>query len=176
MGMIDQLANELMIASLLMHTNNVSKIATEIGYKPILIINALYRGHETGKFKYDKKKDIITISPDVDTEKLAVSEGTVELREQIEIFIGYLNGDEKDMSIQEMQMLLGGTPELHIKIAVTTSDKLTSYQLQDPKDKESTYTFITLNENLDKQFGKSQFVDKKTRAAKAVERVKNREQ
>lgn len=169
--MIDQIASELIIASLILHTNNVSAIAGEIGYKPILIINALYRGNETGKFVYNKKKDTITISADVEPSQLAVSEGMAELVEQLEILIAYLNGDEKDMSVEELQMLLGGTPELHIKVAIYASQLLTSYELTDPKDKESTYTFVTLKTNEDKKFGTQQFTVKKTKATKKAAKI-----
>lgn len=164
--MIDELANELMIASQIMHTNNVTAIANEIGYKPILIFNALYRGAETGKFVYNKKTDTITISEDVEIESLAVSEGITELIEQIEMLTTYLNAEEKDMSIEEMQMLLGGTPALHVRMAALTSKKLATYQIRDPKDKKSSYTYITLVENLAKEYGHKQFNVKTSKATK----------
>lgn len=154
---IDSIANELVIASLVKHTNNVSALASELGYKPLLIMNALYDGDRSGKFKYDSKKDIITIDSEVEAEKLAVTESLSDLREQIEQFIYNINLLEKDMSIEEMQMFLPGTPVLHIKMCIYTSEKLTTYDLADKKDKKSVYTFVTLKENADKQYGKKQF-------------------
>lgn len=159
--MIDQIANELIIASLLLHTNKISTIAEKIGYKPMLITSALYRGEETGKFVWDRKHDIIKISPDVAIEALGVTEAIDELTEQIEIFMGYLNAIEKDQSVEELQIWLAGMPELQIKLAVFASKKLTTYELADPKDKLSVYTFITMKENIDKRWGVKQ-LDPKT--------------
>lgn len=165
--MIDSIVNELLMASRILHTNKVSRIAEEIGYKPILIINAMYRGAETGKLTYDKKHDTLTISPDVEVEHLGVSEGMSELSEQVELLITYLNGEEKDMSIEELRLFLGGqTPELHVKIAVMASTNLATYEIADPKDKESVYTFITLKENRLRKWGTKQFDASKSKAKK----------
>jgi hypothetical protein len=166
--MLDQIANEMLIASHLLKTNNVSRIAEGLGYRPILIINALYRARESGKLTYDKKKDIITASEDVEIENLAVTEGMNELIEQIEVLAQFLAGEEKDMSIPEMQLLLGGTPELHIKLAVYASPRLTTYEIADPKDKKSVYTFVTLKENAAHKWGQKQFVSKASKVAKRV--------
>lgn len=154
---VDQIANELVVASLVKHTNNVSAIASELGYKPLLIVNALYDGDKLGKFKYNSDKDLITIGEEVEVEKLSVTESLSDLRGQIEKFIGHMNALEKDMTLDELQMFLPGTPELHIRMCVYMSQTLTSYELKDPKDKKSVYTFVTLKENADKQYGKKQF-------------------
>lgn len=169
--MIDQIANELIIASQLLHTNNVSRIAEEIGYRPMLIITALYRASENGKFTYNKKTDTISIAEDVSVENLNVSEAMSELVDLMEQFITYLNGDEKDMSVEELMMLLGGVPDLHIKIAAFVSKKLTTYELLDPKDKKSSYTFITLKENADKLWGQKQFNAKKSKARRFADKA-----
>lgn len=154
---IDSIANELVVASLVKHTNNVSALASELGYKPLLIMNALYDGDRSGKFKYNSKKDTITISEDVEVNSLAITESLSDLRQQLEQFIRNINALEKDMVIEELQMFLPGTPELHIKMCIYLSNELTSYELNDPKDKKSVYTFVTLKENADKQYGKKQF-------------------
>ncbi len=169
--MIDQIANEVMIASMLMHTNNVSRIAEQIGYRPMLIITALYRAGELGKFTYNKKQDTIQISEDVDLDNLAVTEAMTELVDLMEQFMTYLNAEEKDMSIEELVMLLGGVPDLHIKIAAHVSKRLTTYELAQPKDKKSVYTFITLKENVEKQFGKKQFDATKSKARKLADKA-----
>ena len=168
--MLDSIANELMIASRLLKTNNISHIAGEIGYRPVLIITALDKGIETGKLAYNKKKDTITISADVEVEKLAVTEAMTELIELIEQFMGYRNAEGTDMTVDELMMLLGGTPDLHIKIAAYVSDKLTTYEYAQPKDKKSVYTFVTLKENADKQWGSKQFDAKKSKARKLADK------
>lgn len=158
--MIDGLTNELIIASKVLGTNNVTKIAEEIGYKPLIIMNALWSGDTNGKFKYNKKKDNITLSPDLEPELLSVSEAMNELIDQLELFTTFRNKEERDETVGDIVAFLGGTPELHIKIAVFASKKLTSYTLADPKDKKSKYTFVTLKENADKQFGTKAFIPK----------------
>ena len=169
--MIDQIANELMIASQLMHTNNVSRIAEQIGYRPMLIITALYRAGEQGKFTYNEKQDTMQICEGVELDDLALTEAMTELIDLIEQFMFYLNAKEKDMSIEELQMLLAGVPDLHIKIAAHMSKKLTTYELAQPKDKKSVYTFITLKENVDKQWGKKQFDNTKSKARTLADQV-----
>lgn len=170
MILLDQIGNELMIASQIMGTNNVSNIANEIGYRPIIIIASLYRANENGKFTYNEKRDTITISEDVNVDSLDVSETMRDLIEILEQFFTYMNGQEKDMTIEELMMLLGGTPELHIKLAVRVSDKLTTYELTDPKDKKSSYTFVTLKENVDKEWGRKQFDAKKSKARRFADK------
>lgn len=158
MSMVDEIANELIIASQVEHTNQVSKLAEKLGYQPILIMNALYAGEKVGKFTFVPKKDIIKIDGDVDIANLAVTTGLSESREQVEQFIANINEEEKDMWIDELHhSFIPGLPETHLKIVVFTSPKLATYKLTDPKDKESTYEFVTLKENAAKQFGKKQF-------------------
>ena len=169
--MIDQIANEMLIAGRILHTNNVSTIAEELGYRPMLIITALYKAAETGKFTYDKKSDTITIGEDIDLNNLQVTEATSELVELVEQFVTYLNTEEKDMTLEELMMLLGGVPILHLKMVAFVSKKLTSYDFTDPKDKKSVYTFITLNENAEKQWGSKQFDAKKSKARKFADQV-----
>lgn len=171
MSMIDQIANEIIITSGLLHTNNVSRIAEQLGYRPMLIITALHKAGDDGKFSYHQKSDTIKISEDVEADKLQCTEATTELSELIEVFMGYLNRDEKDMSVEELQMMLGGVPDFHIRLAVHISDKLDTYEFADPKDKKSVYTFITLKENLDKKFGTKQFDEKQSKARKFADRV-----
>lgn len=170
--MFDELANELILASVLLKTNNINVIAEQIGYKPLLITTALYRGNDTGKFVWNKKKNIIQISEDVEIDSLVATDGMNELVNVIEEFMLYVNREEKDQSIEEMQMWLGGTPELHVRMAAKLSKKLSTYEGADPKDKQNVYTFITLNENLDKKWGLKQFDPKNSKAAKLAKKNK----
>lgn len=170
--MIDQIANELLIASRIMHTNVVSTIASEIGYRPMLIITALYKGTEDGKFAYHKKSDTITQGEDIDVDNLLVTEAMRELIDMIEQFIYFQNTkEETDMTTDELMMLIGGVPDLHLKMAVHLSKKLSTYEIADPKDKKSVYTFITLTENVDKKWGTKQFNAKKAKARKFADKA-----
>lgn len=174
--MIDKIANEIILASVILKTNNVSKIASELGYQPILLLNALFEGERSGKFVYVKKKDLINISEDVEIEALAVTEGIMENLEQIELFIANENSIETDMSFDELRSFIPMCPELHVNIALKVSDKLATYEYADPKDKESVYTFITLKENIDKVWGAKQFDPKKSLASKAARKAAKKAQ
>lgn len=160
MGLTDNITNEIIIMSTILKTNNVSRVAESVGYKPLLIMNALYKGNADGKISYNSKRDTFSISEDVVPEKLAITETMVELTEQVEMFIGYMNVEKKDITIDELQLFLAGTPEQYIKLAVFSSDKLASYELAQPGDKKSVYTFVTLKDNLAHQWGKKQFNNK----------------
>lgn len=169
--MIDLIANEILISGHILRTNNVSRIAEQLGYRPLLILTALYRGTKSKKLIYDKKTDTIIQGDDIDLPNLQTTESIAELRELVEEFMVYTNDNETDITTDELLMFIGGLPELHIKIILFTSKKLTTYEVADPKDKKSVYTFITLKENLDKQWGKKQFDAKKSKARKFADKV-----
>lgn len=168
--MIDNITNEIILASQILKTNKLSRIAEELGYQPILILNALFAGERKGKFVYVKKKDIIKIHPDVELDHLVPTDGLVESRQQIEEFIANENSLEVDMSFDELRGFMPMLPELHMRLAIHTSQKLVTYELVDPKDKDSVYIFITLKENADKQWGKKQFDASKSKAKKHAEK------
>lgn len=172
--MIDRIANEIIIASQIKHTNNLSVIASELGYQPMLILNALFQAERDGKLQYIKKKDTIKIHEDVEVDALAVTDGLAESREQIEMFVANENGIETDMSFEELRQFLPMLPELHMQIALRTSKKLASYQITDPKDKDSVYTFYTLKENEGKRWGEKQFDVKKSKVTKLAKKVAKR--
>lgn len=159
--MLDQIANEIILASVELKTNVVSKIASNLGYQPILIMNALSVGEKSGKFVYVKKKDIIKISEDVELDALSVTDGLAESRVMIEIFIANQNAIEVDMTTDELHGFVPNLPPVHLSIAIRTSPLLTTYDIADPKDKDSVYTFVTLKDNLDKKFGQKQFDETK---------------
>ena len=169
--MIDRIINEIIIASRIMKTNSVSTIASDLGYQPILIINALFKGERDGKWVYLKKKDIIKISEDVAVDSLVVTDGLIESREMIEEFIANENSIEVDMSFDELRGFIPMLPELHLKIALYTSDKIYEYEYADPKDKDSVYKFYTLAENKDKLWGAKQFNEDKSLANKAARKI-----
>lgn len=172
--MIDRIANEIIVASVIMKTNNLSAIASDLGYQPMLILNALFQAERDGKLTYIKKKDLIKIHEDVEIDSLVMTDGLIESREQIEMFIANENSIEVDMSFDELRGFLPMLPELHMKIALYTSRKLASYEFADPKDKDSVYTFYTLKENADKFWGAKQFSIDKSKARKLADKVARR--
>ena len=162
--MIDQITNEIILASQVLKTNSVSTIAEKLGYQPMLILNALFEGQRKGKLVYVKKRDIIKIHADVELEALAITDGLAESREQIELFIANENSLEVDMSFDELRSFLPMLPELHMQLALLTSKKLASYMITDPADKDSKYEFWTLKENADKRWGEKQFDSSNSKA------------
>lgn len=172
--MIDKIVNEIIIASVIMKTNNLSAIAEQLGYQPILILNALFQGERDGKLLYIKKRDLIKIHEDVEVEKLAITEDLIASRDQIELFIANENGIEVDLAFEELRGFIPMLPELHLKIALYTSDKLAHYEIADPKDKESVYTFYTLKENADKYWGQKQFDAKKSLPSKVAKKAQRK--
>lgn len=173
--MIEKIVNEIIIASRIMKTNSVSAIAGEIGYQPILILNALFAGERSGKWVYVKKKDIIKISEDVEVDQLVVTDALIESRETVEEFITNENGIEVDLTIDELRGFIPMLPELHLKIAIETSKLLTTYELADPKDKDSVYTFVTLKENAFNKWGEKQFDQSKSKVTKIAKKLARKE-
>lgn len=171
--MIDRIANEMIIASHLKKTNQVAPVAEQLGYQPMLILNALYEGEKAGKLTYITKKNIFNVDKDVNVEALLVTDQVAEVREQVEIFMTHQNASEVDMTVDELRSFLPMFPELHMEIALFTSKVLATYELSDPKDKKSVYTFVTLKENEGKFWGKKQFDASKSLVKKHSKKAKS---
>lgn len=153
----ENVANEMIIASQVMHTNNISNIASELGYQPLLVINALFAGQRSGKFVWNKKKDIIKIAADVAIEQLVITDQLIEIRDALEEFISNHNEQEKDFVFEELHGFIPAVGETQLKVALYSSRVLDSYEIADPKDRQSVYTFYTRKENLDKLWGNKRF-------------------
>ena len=176
--MIDRIGNELIVASIVMHTNSVDRIAGELQYSPVLIINALYQAQRDGKIDYNEADKTFAINADVAVESLALTEQfigndpSLDVKKEIIQLIRNLNSTKVDMSAEELSTWLPGASATRLKMFAYTEPTLTTYELADPIDKESVYTFITLKENAGKQFGKNQFNKKK--AAKHIKAATDR--
>lgn len=157
--MLDGIVNELIVSTKLLNTNNVTRIASELGYQPLLVINALSEGNRLGKFVYHRKHDTIDPTEGLAIDKLAVSENMRELGEQLAVFVADMNSREQDIWIVRLTEFVPGTTELQIRLAVHSNADIAEYDLQDPRDKKSIYKFLTLTENLDKQWGAKQFIE-----------------
>lgn len=155
--------NEILIAGHVMHTNNVEAIAAELNYSPLLIINALYSAERAGKIAFDRKHKTFTVSEGVEVELLAPTDeflnvgGGINLSDEVEALISNLNGDGKDMSAQELSLWIPGSSVVRVKMLALLNRNLTTYDMTDPKDRKSVYTFLTLKDNAAKQFGAKQF-------------------
>lgn len=175
----DRIANELLIAREVMHTNNVDRIAEVLRYSPILIINALYEGERSGKLVYHRKQKTIDVGEGVEVKSLALTSefmdagSGINISEQIEQLIRNLNSDQTDMSAEELSTWLPGSSDVHVKMLAYVNPNLATYEFADPKDKESVYTFITLEENKLRRWGEKQFDSKRSRVAQRAKDAKN---
>lgn len=155
------IANEMLLAKEVMKTNSIDNIAAQLGYSPVLIINALYQGERDGKLVYNRKQQTLQASEGVDVEKLALGEGFTTIGDfdvsiELENLIRNLNGEGNDMSAEELMGWLG-ISDVRIKMIALVNPNLAMYELTDLKDRKSTYTFITLKENEGKRWGDKQF-------------------
>lgn len=179
--MLDYIANEMLIAKAVMQTNSLDRIAGELQYAPILISNALYDGERSGKLIFNRKSRTIEAGEDVEVQRLAVSpeffgvgNDDINLPEQLELLIRNLNSDQIDMSVEELATWLPGFSPVKIKMMVYLNPVLTSYEVVDPGNKESVYTFISLAENATKLWGQKQFNKKTSKARRHADEVAKR--
>lgn len=153
-----QIRDQIVKANKLHPDWTISRIASELGYSPLFIIEALHLGEIEGDFKRDEEKDTLV---DVQwPERVSSSELLDDLYESIHKVVGYFNAKEMDIEEGLMWQWLNGVRPLMIEFTIddlVMGDKIAKYDLTDPKDEKSVYTFLTLPENKDKQWGRKQF-------------------
>jgi hypothetical protein len=158
------IANEMLIAKEVMKTNSVDTVAAQLGYSPMLIVNALYQGERDGKLAYNRKQKTFTAAEGTEVSALSLGEefttaGDFNIGAELAQLIANLNSEETDMSAEELMGWLG-ISDVRVKMLAFVNSKLAMYDLADLKDRKSVYTFITLKENVDKRWGEKQFVQK----------------
>lgn len=136
----------------------ISRIASELGYSPLFIIEALHLGEEHGDFKRDEEKDMLVDVQWLD--RVSSSEQLDSIYESVHNVVSYFNAKEMDIEEGLMWQWLNGVRPLMIEFTIddlVMGGKIVKYDLTDPKDEKSVYTFLTLPENKDKQYGRKQF-------------------
>jgi len=161
MTSVTTIANEMLIAKEVMKTNSVDTIAAQLGYSPMLIINALYQGERDGKLTYNRKQKTFAATEGTDIAALAPGEefliaGDFNVGEELEQLVRNLNSEQTDISAEELMGWLG-ISDVRVKMMAFINPRLAMYDLADLKDRKSIYTFITLKENADKRWGETQF-------------------
>lgn len=153
----------------------VSEIAGRLLLSPLYIINALDEGEKMELFQRQRdKKGIVTevldtIAP-INWETLSGDAfGTDIMRLQGEILrtINIANADANDVEDGMLQSWCRGIKPSAVEIALQLLYKqgiIAHYDLADPGDKKSVYTFHTLRPNAENQWGSKQF--KKPKKAK----------
>lgn len=111
----------------------------------------------------DKLTQIVTLAKEPD--KWFFGEAIENIEDQLVYAFGQLGKKEADLDETEITNWLAGyiarDQLIAVKHAIETK-KLATYELTDPKDLKSTYTFYTLYENGEQQWGKNRFKVKPT--------------
>ena len=155
---VRQILDQMVKAHKLHPDWTISRIASELGYSPLFIIEALHLGEAHGDFKRDEENDTLVDVKWLD--RVSSSEQLDHIYESVRNVVYYFN--EKEMDIEEglMWQWLNGIRPLMIEFTIddlVMGNKIAKYDLTDPKDAENVYTFLTLPENKDKQWGTKQF-------------------
>jgi len=161
-----QLARLIAVYSKVTKTKDANSIAGAIGLAPLYIINAYYEGEKSGLFtlKRDKTgiKSVNVSAEQYDSIALTPSnfgEDFVEISNSIVELMTHLNARKSDLSRDQLMLWSGASPfmmETVLHVAVE-SEVLAQYEIKDKNDQKSVYKFITLFENREERFGKSQF-------------------
>ncbi len=136
-------------------------IGSELMYPPLFIINALDLGKKLGLLKHDYKTDEVEVIQGSTTNTYMGAE-VQDLMNAFVQKIGYENALGHDMNLGLLQQWCVGVrpsaAEMGLKRLILDG-VLVTYDLADPKDKKSVYTFYTLKENEGEQWGTKQFAN-----------------
>jgi hypothetical protein len=136
----------------------MGKLAGELMYPPLFLINALDKGKQLGVFEHDYETDELRLVGEF--ESVYMGGEVTSLMGAILVKVGQLNGKEEDVSLGLLQSWCMGVRPSAAELALrrlTLDKSLAEYDLVDPKDEKSVYTFYTLYKNRGEQWGKKQF-------------------
>lgn len=154
--------------------DTVSDIAGKLMLSPLYIINALEEGERMEMFQRQRDKKgtitevIDTIAP-IDWKNMANDAFGLDIqRLQGELFraIDSANSIQQDLEDGRLQAWCRGIKPAAVEIALyflRKQELITNYELADPGDKKSVYTFHTLKPNAINQWGTKQFKPKKAK-------------
>jgi hypothetical protein len=155
--------------------DTVSEIAAKLGLSPIFIINALDEGEQLEWFqrKRDKKGAVTEVLEIL----LPINWGIADhdntfgpdhrrIRDEIVCAITNANKEEQDIDLGTLMAWCRGINPSAVEIVLESLTKLNvlgAYDLADPKDVKSIYTFYSLKGNATNQWGTKQFKAKKAK-------------
>lgn len=148
--------NELAILSHIMDTHNIVDVQAVVGIPPLQLHNILTQAEADGKTTYNRKKSKFVVDPELDLATLAVTESVQNFIEELELYVTDANSRESDVTTDQLALATGMSQDVLIRLAVFRSDKLASYDLSPKNDKKTTYTFVTLRDNVSNQWGTKQ--------------------
>lgn len=143
---------------------SMSQIAKAIGWAPLFLMNALEEGQAMELFTFNREEDTITLTisdPLNGSNMYSMGDEVARLTDEILYAVATANKLEQDISLEQLQWAwLSGMPPAHIELAVAglkSADLIREYQLNDPFDEESIYTFFSLSGNEENKWGSKQF-------------------
>jgi len=133
-------------------------LASELMYPALFMIEALELGKNEGVLKHDYDNDQLTVLKDyVNT---YMGEEIERVMDAILETVERENARKQDISLGLLQSWCVGIRPSACELALrrlVLDEELYEYDLADPRDAKSVYTFYTLVENRDEQWGKKQF-------------------
>jgi hypothetical protein len=160
-----EIAMQIAVMHELYPKDTISELAQRLMYSPIFVINALDEGEKMELFTRLKDEDKIIASVPVDyTTMMGLEFGSEQTRIQNEILrvIASANQDEQDVESGTLQMWLRGIRPGDVELALHILQKvdfIVQYDLANPKDLKTNYTFYCLRINEGKNWGLKQFKD-----------------
>ena len=136
----------------------MGKIASDLMYPPLFIINALDCGVDLGILKHDYETDKLELVKDYEKSNMGKEIGN--LIDAIEEKLAHENEKKQDLSLGLIQQWCMGVRPSACELALyqlVANGTFHKYDMTDTKDKKSVYTFYTLSDNKGKKWGKKQF-------------------
>ena len=160
-----EIARQMAVYSYVNPKDDINDIAMHAGYAPVAVINALHAGSRENIFTTTRDKDgfkSISVSTeqyeDIAKTPLNFGEDIAKACDVIEECVENVNRNEGDITRDQM-LLWTQLPPVAFEVCVQAlvgSGRIATYKLQNPKDKKSVYTFLTLPKNADKLWGTKQ--------------------
>lgn len=164
-----EIAMQIAVMHELHPKETISELADRLMYSPIFIINALDEGDKMELFTRVKNTDTLVATSPIDYSTVMGMEfGTENVRIQNEILrvIGSANNDKMDVEDGTLHLWLRGIRPSEVEIALHILQKMdfvTKYELSNPADKKTKYSFYTLRINEGKKWGAKQFKEVSTK-------------
>lgn len=160
-----ELANQLSVLAELHPEMTVSELAAALAISPIFVVNALAVGVREKMFEHDQPEDMIKITSPMEFGKSIDIFGPEidRIAEEILVTIENLNVKEEDIEEGKLISWCRGIRPSAVEIALFALERtgyIAKYDLKDPKDEKSVYTFYTLPDNADNFWGLKQFKEK----------------
>ena len=167
-----EIAMQIAVFHELYPKETISELAARMMYSPVFIINALDEGEKMELFSRVKDKDKLIATTPVDyATMMGLEFGQEQTRIQNEILraVASANADQNDVEEGTLQLWLRGIRPGDVELALHVLQKIdfiAKYEIANPKELKSKYTFYTLRINEGKNWGLKQFKEVNTKKKK----------